>query len=34
MDTTTLILLVFIAVVVIIGIGGFLWAVNQKDEER
>jgi len=31
MDTTTLVLLVFISGVVIVGIGGFVWAINQKD---
>lgn len=31
MDITTLILLVFITLVVIVGIGGFIWAVNKDD---
>ncbi len=31
MDTTTLILLIFISAVVIVGIGGFIWAVNKDD---
>jgi nitrogen fixation-related uncharacterized protein len=31
MDTTTLILLTFISLVVIVGLGGFIWAVNKKD---
>jgi nitrogen fixation-related uncharacterized protein len=31
MDSTTLILLIFISAVVIVGIGGFIWAVNKED---
>jgi nitrogen fixation-related uncharacterized protein len=31
MDTTTLVLLTFITLVVIVGIGGFIWAVNKED---
>ncbi len=29
MDTTTLVLLVFISLVVIVGIGGFIWAIKN-----
>jgi nitrogen fixation-related uncharacterized protein len=31
MDTTTLVLLIFITAVVVVGIGGFLWALNKED---
>jgi len=34
MDMTTLILLVFLTIVVVVGIGGFLWALNKDENEE
>jgi len=31
MNTITFVLLIFITLVVIVGIGGFIWAVNKED---
>ncbi len=31
MDSTTLILLTFIATVVVVGLGGFIWAALKED---
>lgn len=31
MNTITFVLLTFITLVVIVGIGGFIWAVNKED---